>query len=157
MVSRLKRRLADSDVFWDRHANPASGWSRVPTGPLLIYALYARNWTLLATTLAFVVVNPVLFPALDDDAARAAAEKHWITRGVRGEQLWLQGADAGRANWLNRLNVPVSLYALRAAIRRQPRRTAVATALLMTLKLAFVNEMAELYENERARETDAPR
>jgi len=142
----LVRRFADSECFWNRHANPASGWSRVPTGPVLVYAIYARNWRLLAVTVAFVVVNPVLFPASDPAEEDSPG---WMSRGVRGEQSWLQGADARRANLLNVVNVPVFGYALYAAVRRWPARTAIFTALGMALKLAFVNEMAKLYDRER--------
>jgi hypothetical protein len=156
-MSSFVRRFADSEFFWDRHANPASGWSRVPTAPLLMYAIYARNWRLLAATVAFVVVNPVLFSAAESESAGASTGEEskenppgWMTRGVRGEQLWLKGADAGRANLLNVVNVPVFGYALYAAVRRWPARTAVFTALGMALKLAFVDEMAKLYDRERA-------
>ncbi|NHN60297.1 MULTISPECIES: DUF6653 family protein [Halorussus] len=145
MAATLRRRLAEAD-FWDRHENPASGWTRVPTGPLLVYALYARNWKLLAATVAFVVVNPVLFPEPDPES-----DEGWMTRGVRGERLWVEGADAGRANLLNVVNAPVFLYALYSAVRRKPGRTAVFTALTMSLKLAFVNEMARLYDRETGR------
>ncbi|MFC4550294.1 MULTISPECIES: DUF6653 family protein [Halorussus] len=148
-TTTLRRRFAESEFFWDRHANPASGWSRVPTGPLLVYALYRRNWALLGATVAFVLVNPVLFPAREADASGPdGAEEGWMTKGVRGEQLWLRGADAGLANWLNVLNVPVFAYALYAAVRRKPRAAAAATAAAMALKLAFVGRMARLYERE---------
>ncbi|MFC4450873.1 DUF6653 family protein [Halorussus aquaticus] len=146
MLSVLRRRLAEAD-FWDRHANPASGWSRVPTGPLLVYAIYARNWRLLAATVAFVAVNPVLFPEPDPDA-----DEGWMTKGVRGERLWVRGADAGRANLLNVANAPVFLYALYSAVRRRPGRTGLFTALTMALKLAFVDRMAKLYERESGRD-----
>jgi hypothetical protein len=142
MAATLRRRLADAD-FWERHANPASGWSRVPTGPLLVYAVYARNRKLLAATVLFVAVNPVLFRAPGPEA-----DESWMTRGVRGERLWLEGADAGRANLLNVVNVPVFLLALYAAVRRRPAATAALTALSMALKLAFVGRMAALYERE---------
>lgn len=154
MSSRLKRRFADSEFFWGRHANPASGWSRVPTGPLLLYALYRRNWKLLAGTVLFVAVNPILFPA--DESEEDDGLEGWMTKGVRGEQLWLQGTDAGRANWLNVLNVPVFLYALYSAYRQHPRATFLATAATMALKLLFVNEMAKLYERDQSRQIEAP-
>ncbi|WP_276279806.1 DUF6653 family protein [Halorussus caseinilyticus] len=151
MPTSFRRRLADAD-FWERHANPASGWSRVPTGPLLVYAVYTRNWRLLAATVAFVAVNPVLFAEPD-----SVADESWMTKGVRGEQLWVQGADAGRANLLNVLNVPVFCYALYSAVRRRPARTAALTALAMILKLAFVGRMVKLYERETGRETGGER
>ncbi|WP_132056751.1 DUF6653 family protein [Halorussus amylolyticus] len=145
MISRLKRRFADSEFFWNRHANPASGWSRVLTGPLLLYAIYVRKWRLFAAVVGFVLVNPILFPERDP---APPGDEGWMTKGVRGERLWLGGADAGRANLLNVVNVPVFFLALRAAVRRKPRATALATAVTMGLKLAFVNEMAKLYDRE---------
>ena len=145
MAATLRRRLAEA-AFWERHENPASGWSRVPTGPLLVYAVYARNWRLLAATVCFVAVNPILFPAPDPEA-----EPGWMTKGVRGERLWVRGADAGRANLLNVANVPVFLLALYSAVRRRPAETALLTALSMALKLAFVGRMATLYEREVGR------
>jgi len=145
-MSTIRRRLADAS-FWERHENPASGWSRVPTGPLLLYAIYARNWKLLGATVAFVAINPVLFPEPGRDG-----DDSWMTRGVRGERLWVQGADAGRAGLLNVVNVPVFCWAVSAAIRRRPVQTAAFTALSMALKLAFVGEMAKLYDREVAGE-----
>lgn len=155
MVSNLKRRFADSEFFWGRHSNPASGWSRVPTGPLFLYALYRRNWKLLVGTILFVVVNPILFPEKESETGERETDG-WMARGVRGEQRWLQGADAGRANWLNVANVPVFCYALYATYRQKPRATVVATVAMMALKLLFVNEMAKLYDREQARQIEAP-
>jgi hypothetical protein len=145
MLSAFRRRLADAD-FWKRHENPASGWTRLPTAPLLMYAIYARNWKLLAATVAFVVVNPVLFPEPGPEA-----EESWMTRGVRGERLWVEGADAGRANLLNVASAPAFLLALVSAIRRRPAQMAFFTALSMALKLAFVDEMVKLYDRESGR------
>ncbi|WP_277540828.1 DUF6653 family protein [Haloarcula laminariae] len=128
--------------FWARHANPRSGWSRVPTLPLIVACIYRRNWRGLALTLAFVAVNPFLFSPPEDDSA-------WMTRGVYGERLWAKQAGKHR-RYPGLLNVPTalaSLYALYAAIRQRPAETAAATALAMTLKLWFVSEMVHLYED----------
>jgi len=128
--------------FWARHANPRSGWSRVPTLPLIITCLYRRNWRGLALTLVFVVVNPFLFSPPEDDSA-------WMTRGVYGERLWTKQDDRHR-RYPGLLNVPsavASLYALYAAVKQRPAETALATMLAMTLKLWFVAEMVHLYED----------
>ncbi|WP_245545385.1 DUF6653 family protein [Halomicrobium katesii] len=69
-------------AFWRRHANPKSGWSRVPTGPVIVYAIYRRDWRLLAAALVWTAVNPILFsPPETDDA--------WMTRAVLAERWWI--------------------------------------------------------------------
>jgi len=131
--------------FWARHANPKSGWSRVASMPLLMTCLYHRNWRGLALTLAFVLVNPLLFSPPEDDGA-------WMTRVVYGERLWTQ-AEHGYLSYpeiLNVFNGLAALYAVYAALKRRPVETALATALSMTLKLWFVAEMVHLYEESRA-------
>ncbi|MDS0258331.1 hypothetical protein NDI56_02775 [Haloarcula sp. S1CR25-12] len=128
--------------FWARHANPKSGWSRVATMPLLMACIYRRNWRGLALTLAFVLLNPVLFSPPEDDSA-------WMTRVVYGERLWTRESH-GWLSYPEILNVGNGLavaYALYAAVRQRPAETALATALSMTLKLWFVSEMVHRYEN----------
>jgi hypothetical protein len=134
-------RLAEvKRTFWQRHANPWSGWTRVVTYPLLMLGIYRRDGRLLAGTTLFVLLNPVLFPAVDSDEA-------WMSRVVLGERLWLsEGRKASLVNLLNVANVPVSLYAVYSAYRRRPLRTAVATAGSMLLKFLFVNEMVKFYD-----------
>jgi hypothetical protein len=130
--------------FWARHANPKSGWSRVVSLPLLVTCIYYRNWRGLAATLAFVVLNPVLFPPPADDSA-------WMTRVVYGERLWTRTSHDrfGYPAVLNYGNGAAALYAIYAAVRRRPREMALATALSMALKLWFVAEMVHLYEARR--------
>jgi hypothetical protein len=50
------------DRVWARHANPKSGWSRVPTGPLIVHAVYRRDPRLLGAALLWAVVDPLVFP-----------------------------------------------------------------------------------------------
>lgn len=131
-------------VFWQRHANPRSGWTRVLAYPLLMLGIYRRDGRLLAGTALFVLLNPVLFPAVDSDEV-------WMSRVVLGERLWLsEGNKASLINLLNVANVPVSLYAVYAAYRRRPVRAAVATAGSMLLKFLFVNEMVKFYDAHAA-------
>lgn len=132
--SSLRERLAD--VFWARHANPWSGWSRVAVSPVLVYAVYRRNWRLLAAALAFTVVNPVLFP-------RPERTDNWMSRGVLAEREWIEAGEGTMGptypNVLNRLAVPAWLFALYAAARRRPVATVVGTAAAMALKLWWVD------------------
>ena len=129
----LRARL--EDAFWTRHSNPWSGGTRYAVSPVFAYALYRRNWRLLGLTLAFAVVNPVVFPPPTDT-------DNWLSHAVLAERAWL---DAGHdtvgldyPNVLNLLNVPVTLYALYAAARRRPVGAAVGTALQMALKTLWV-------------------
>ena len=129
------RRARLEDAFWTRHANPWSGGTRYALSPVLSYALYRRNWRLLALALAFAVVNPVLFPPPKDTDS-------WLSRAVIAERAWLEAGNGTMGtdypNVLNLLNVPVTLYAVYAAVRRRPVGTAVGTALAMALKTLWV-------------------
>ena len=129
-------------AFWERHANPWSGWSRTLALPAFVYAVHSRRWRLLAATVVFTIVNPVLFPKPDDADA-------WMTKVVLAERRWREtGDELGALRALNVANVPVTLYAIYAAYRRNVGGATVATALSMTLKLAFVAALVRRYEDE---------
>lgn len=129
------------DWVWKRHANPWSGWSRAATTPVIVYALYHRDWRLVAASLVWLLVNPAAFSAPETTDA-------WMTRGVLAEREWLEtGHGSVGTSWpkvLNLLNVPVTLYVGWATFRRRPVHTVVATALLMGLKLLWIHELIDL-------------
>jgi hypothetical protein len=136
MRARAKR------AFWERHANPASGWSRTLTLPALLYALYHRRWRLLVATVAFTLLNPVLFSPPDDADA-------WMTKVVLAERQWRESGDRlGALQALNVGNGLATLYAVYAAYRRDVGGATVAGALAMTLKLAFVDALVRRYGEE---------
>jgi hypothetical protein len=132
----LRERLADA--FWARHSNPASGWSRVAVSPVLVYAIYRRNWRLLGAALAFTVVNPVLFP-------RPERTDNWMSRGVLAEREWIESGEGtvgvSYPNALNLLSAPAWLFALVSAIRRRPVATVLGTATAMALKLYWIDDI----------------
>lgn len=141
-TARVRReRLAD--VFWERHSNPWSGWTRVATGPVLLYALYRRDWRLLGVAVAYTIVNPILFPRPDSTDA-------WMSRGVLAEREWLRAGNGtvglDYPNVLNLLNLPVSLYAFYAAARKRPVGTVLGTLGLMGLKLWWIAEIVRRTE-----------
>lgn len=89
-------------------------------------------------------MNPILFPPPDDNDA-------WMTRVVLAERWWTREQKAGvfdttYPNWLNLLNVPVSVYAFVAAYRRRPFRASLAGALAMALKLSYVGALVRRYD-----------
>ncbi|QLG26056.1 hypothetical protein HUG10_00205 [Halorarum halophilum] len=140
----LAARIADSDWFWERHANPRSGWSRFLATPLILYAAYARDRRALALALGFTLVNPVAFPPVDRDDDLA-----WMTRVVDAERAWLREEfDPGAWTRLNLLNSIVFGYALLSAYRRRPARAVLAAAVSMALKLVFVGALARKHATE---------
>ncbi|MFC7077293.1 DUF6653 family protein [Haloarcula halophila] len=143
----VRRRFADA--LWRRHANPLSGWYRAVVLPLLLYGIYTRRPRLVVAALTFTVVNPVLFPPPEDADA-------WMTRVVLGERMYYRHREGRRpVDLLNYVNGPVSAYAVYAAYRRQPLRTAAATVLSMVLKFAFVASVARYYEQNRGQYPEA--
>lgn len=134
------------ELFWRRHSNPWSGGTRVLAAPLLVYAIYARRRRVLAATLAFLAVNPVLFPEPD-------RTDNWLSRGVLAERWWYErgGSTFGRSypEALNVLGLPAFGLTLYAAYRRKPAATIAGTAAFVALKLLFVDALVR----HRAAET----
>ncbi|ELZ27625.1 hypothetical protein C475_06885 [Halosimplex carlsbadense 2-9-1] len=129
-------------AFWERHANPWSGWTRTVTLPVLLYAVVHRRWRLLAATVAFTLANPILFSPPDDADA-------WMTKVVLAERHWRErGDELGALQLLNVGNGLATLYAVYAAYRRDVGGATVAGALAMTLKFAFVAALVRRYEDE---------
>ena len=126
---------------WRRHANPWSGWSRAATTPVLVYALYHRDWRLVTASLAWLLCNPAAFPPPETAEA-------WMTRGVLAERVWLRAGNGTLGtswpNVLNLLNVPTTLHVGWATLRRHPVHAVVSTALLMGLKLLWIREIIDL-------------
>ena len=126
---------------WERHSNPKSGWTRLAAYPVLVFALYARNWRLFLATVAFTALNPILF------AAPESPSDDWMSRVVRAEREWTDAGNplfgTGFPQVLNLLQLPVFCYNLYAAYRRYPLRTLLATIATMTLKLWFVAELVD--------------
>jgi hypothetical protein len=138
----LRARL--EDVFWERHSNPKSGWSRLLISPLIALAVYRRDPRLLGVALVATIVNPIAFRPPDPDT------DSWMTRAVRAERWWLR-EDNGTLgfdwpNVLNTLNLPAFSYALLSAYRRRPVRTTLALALSMALKLGWIELIARRYD-----------
>ena len=144
----MARRQRLEEVFWKRHSNPKSGWSRVLVLPVLLYAVYRRSWRIAASAIAFTILNPVLFsPPADDDA--------WMTRVVLAERWWTSETkrgvlDLSYPNVLNAINVPTTVYAFAAARRKQPIRAALAGLAAIALKFWYVGELVRRYDGERS-------
>lgn len=135
------------DVFWTRHSNPKSGWSRVPAGPLLVYAIYRRDWRLFLATAVWVAINPFLFsPPESEDA--------WMTRAVLAERWWIQEEGNGTfgltyPNICTTVGTLASIYTLYAAWRRHPIGASLGTILALSLKFWWIGVLVRRFD-ERA-------
>lgn len=141
-------RGASKERFWNRHSNPKSGWSRLLSYPVLMATIYLRKPRAFLATVAFLLVNPILFPEPDESAV-----DDWMYRGVRAEEFW---TDEGRSlvgvgypQILNVLNAAASGYALVSAVRRKPVGTVVGTLTTMALKLWFIQVLIGHHEAAR--------
>ncbi len=85
---RVEQSMGMDDQSWARHANPWSGWTRVPILPLLALAIWARawiGWWCLVPVTALVIwafVNPRAFP-------KPESLDNWMSKAVLGERLFL--------------------------------------------------------------------
>ena len=132
------------DVLWARHANPMSGWTRVPTGAVLVYAVYRRDWRLLLAGILWAAINPFLFsPPETADA--------WMTRAVLAERWWVREEGNGTMgftypNVCNSVAAVAFLSAFVAAWRRRPFGAAVATVVASGLKLWWVGVLVRRFD-----------
>ena len=147
------------DDGWARHANPASGWSRLATGlPLIVLAAWSRVWigwwaaAFLALVAVWLWANPRLFAPPPDDAA-------WMSRVVLGERLWtrrhelhLPEAETILPHVFNLLAGLFSCLLIYGLFVLEPIPTALGAAGAFLFKLAFVQRMAVLYERVSARD-----
>lgn len=139
------------EKFWERHSNPKSGWSRVLVIPVLLYAVYQRNWRLAAAAIVFTVVNPFLFSPPKDDRA-------WMTRIVRAEQWWTdkQGESVlglSYPNVLNLLNIPATGYAFVSAYRKKPIQAVIGGVASISLKFWYVGALVRRYDTEKVQQS----
>jgi hypothetical protein len=126
--------------FWSRHANPRSVWTLIAAYPALILGIYWRHRPLLAGTLLFVAINPLVFEPPDNDEA-------WATRVVLGEQVWFDRGllSSPKDVVFVAFAAPIYPYTLRVALERRPIETVLSTAVSVLSMFVFFDRMARLY------------
>ncbi|MEP2943356.1 MAG: DUF6653 family protein [Hyphomicrobiales bacterium] len=151
MVSSMKM----NEATWLRHANPWSVWTRFSCLPLIVLAIWSRQWldiwfiAPLAAAIIWTWINPRVFPV-------PKSFNHWPAKATFGERVWL-----------NRLHVPIANHHQRAAliltIMMFPALAVMAYGLYdmslwptlggmilsMILKVWFCDRMVWLYEDMR--------
>jgi hypothetical protein len=133
-----------NDRFWARHSNPVSGWTRVPVGAVIVYAIYHRNWRVFGAALVWTVINPVLFSTPDTEDA-------WMTRAVLAERWWIntetnRTVGLGYPNICNTAGALGFVYALYAAWRQSPVKAGFGVILSIGLKLWWLRVLIRQYE-----------
>ncbi|ESS09431.1 MAG: hypothetical protein A07HN63_00847 [uncultured archaeon A07HN63] len=130
--------------FWARHSNPKSGWTRVPSGAIMVYAIYRRNWRLLCAALVWTAINPLLFSPPDTEDA-------WMTRAVLAERWWMGEADNRTVgldypNICNTAGALGFLYALYAAWRGSSTGATLGVIASVGLKLWWLRVLVKQYD-----------
>ncbi len=158
---RLAERLFGmDDETWMRHANPASGWTRVATGPVLFLALWSFHWigpwalVPLALLAVWLRVNPGLFQVPERRDA-------WMSRGVFGERVWLNRKavpiphhHAFMAHMTSAVSMAGFVISVIGLVTVDFSAAALGWVIMMLGKLWFIDRMVWLYEDMRSTNAD---
>lgn len=88
ILNKIANLFQLNDENWMRHANPRSVYTRYLWLPLIVLALFSREffwiYFIIPTILVifFIVFNPIMFP-------KPKSTKNWASRGVFGERVYL--------------------------------------------------------------------
>jgi hypothetical protein len=159
----LSRRLAgifglERDGGWERHANAASVWTRFAALPLVVLAIWSRDWigwwSLVPTVLAVVwmAINPVFFKP-------PRSTRNWASQSVLGERIFVQRDHASlpaqyttRAPQLIQLFQAVGLVPLVYGLVQLDVTTAVLGLLIVQgAKFWYLDRMVLLFDDVKDR------
>jgi hypothetical protein len=152
-VGRSSEKLMGmSDAVWQRHANPISGWSRVPVLPLLALGIWSRVWLGWWALLPIVAVliwtwlNPRIFPVPN-------SIDNWMSKGVLGERVLLNRSKepipfhhARMATILNVLAGVGLIPFVVGLVQLNVWATVAGTSVMMIAKLWFLDRMVWLFD-----------
>ena len=141
------------DATWARHANPLSVWTRFTCLPLLILAVWSRDWlgwwSVLPIALAifWTWINPRAFPP-------TANTDNWASKGTFGERVFLNRAavpiPSHHRAWafflggLSAVGLPPLIWGV---WQLDLTMTVLGIVLLVLPKVWFVDRMVSLYED----------
>lgn len=141
------------DAAWKRHANPWSLWTRVPILPLIILAIWSRDWigwwALVPVILCILWAwwNPRAFPP-------PKSTNNWAGKGTFGERVWLNrktipipAHHAFMAHLLSGVSLVGVGFLVWGLLYLQFWPTLVGFILTFGGKLWFVDRMVWLYED----------
>lgn len=140
------------EAIWERHANPASVYTRYSGLPLLALAIFSRQWidfwSLLpiAATIVWIWLNPRVFP-------KPRSTRNWASKAVLGERVWLNRSavpiPAGHrraAFWLVVLNGAATLMTAMGLVLLEPSMTLAGIAGVILAKTWFLDRMVWLFD-----------
>ncbi|HOM98916.1 MAG TPA: hypothetical protein PLM33_01535 [Acidobacteriota bacterium] len=157
----FERRVAQTfrlnEEAWLRHANPWSVWTRLTVLPLIILAVWSRAWiewwSLIAVVLAltWTWINPRVFPI-------PKSTNNWASKGVLGEQIWLNRDRVAIPEQHRRLPTILGLvsaagliFVIWGVINLAIWPTLMGVSITYLAKLWFVDRMVRLYEDMQDR------
>ena len=147
--------MSMDDAAWERHANPWSGISRFSCGPLLILAIWSRDWIgwwaliPIALALFWTWWNPRAF-------GPPSSTDNWMSKGVFGERVFLK-RDATpipshherAAKILGWASLPGMLLLVWGLWELHAWATISGAFMALLPKLWFVDRMVWLYQDMR--------
>ena len=156
--TKLARLFGLDGEAWMRHANPMSVWTRFTVLPLLVIAIWSRDWigwwSLVPIALAIVwtIVNPALF-------APPRSTRNWASKAVLGERVWAEG---DRATFPAQFRSPVPaisqgyqslgmLPLVYGLVTLDPIAAATGVAIVQGGKLWYLDRMVLLFEDVKSR------
>ena len=144
---------------WQRHANPWSVWTRFAVLPLLILAIWSRDWigwwslAAVAAAIVFMMVNPLLFGA-------PRSTRNWASKGVFGEHIWSDRDTVELPRQFVTSRVPAVATAIQVAgvallayglVKLDLLTVVAGLVLTQTAKAWYIDRMVLLYEDMKAR------
>jgi hypothetical protein len=156
VASKIAGAFRMTDETWKRHANPWSVWTRFAAIPLMILAIWSREWlgwwclALIAAVTVWLWLNPRVFPPVEVPIS-------WAARGIYGEKLWLteKGRVSADHRAVQRLLVAVGGlgFAILAfgLITLEVWPTVFGASLIVLGQLWSIDRFGLLFEDQRRR------
>jgi hypothetical protein len=145
--------MSMDEATWLRHANPWSVWTRASVLPLVILAIWSRDWlgawswAAIAASVAWMWLNPRIF-------GRPKSMDNWASRGVLGERVWLSRdvVPVPRhhrvvPHVLNGVTAVGTIFVVWGLVTSAVWPTLLGAALIYCGKLWFLDRMVWLYQD----------
>lgn len=150
---RVARAFGLKGDAWMRHANPASVWTRFAGLPLLVLAIWSRDWIgwwcliPIGLALTWIVVNPLFFH-------EPRSTKNWASKGVFGERVWTEGdRSAYPPEFKSKVpNVAIAFQTIGMAVLiyglviLDPLAAVMGVVITQLAKLWYIDRMVLLFE-----------